>query len=157
MTLNGKMKNNAARPPATILGTQYDTVVYDILDTYSICDQDNAPTAKKIGPRLIICLIAVLMRSVPGTGRLIRFNNEYFCIQYIINIPKIAKMLIKGCKVTKYEVKRYKLMKYMYSQPVQNYMNYWLLLNSICSDGALTGGSCGSRMLLLSRSGSMDR
>lgn len=76
-----------------------------------MCDQDKAPTAKKIGPKLIIWLIAVFIRSVPGTGLFIRFSSEYFCIQYIRDIPKIEKILIVGCKVTKYEVNRYKLIK----------------------------------------------
>jgi hypothetical protein len=58
--------------------------------------------------------MAVLIVLLPGIGLLQRLYKQYFCAQYMINIPRSAKTTITGCNETKKHTKINKLTIYIY-------------------------------------------
>lgn len=60
-------------------------------------------------PARMICHIAILMRSVPGTGLCILLKIVYFWAQYINPIPKTANIGTIGCNGAKKQENKNKL------------------------------------------------
>jgi hypothetical protein len=110
MALYGNKNVKSPTPRAIKLGNS----AYFGIPVGMKLDQVKLPNAYIIPPKIISWNIVTLTKLVPGIGLFILLNKEYFCIQYIKNIPKIAKNAITGCRETKKQVNKYKLTKYTY-------------------------------------------
>ena len=80
MRFKGKISIMTEIPKAI----QFGTIAFFGIPSVKKFDQVKLPKLYTIGPKKMICAIAVLIKSCPGTGRLILLKRAHFCAQNIM-------------------------------------------------------------------------